>query len=84
MLGASADDAKLQRQFIDKEKLPFPLLCDTDSKLIKALGIESPRGKMAQRVTFVVGKDGTVKKVFPQVSPKAHAAEVLAFVKTLN
>lgn len=84
MLGASSDDAKLQQQFIDKNSLPFPLLCDTDLKLIKALGIANASGKMAQRVTFVVGKDGTIKKVFPQVSPKAHAAEVLAFVKTLN
>lgn len=84
ILGASADDAKLQQQFIDKEKLTYPLLCDTELKLIRALGIESPRGKVPQRVTFVVGKDGTIKKVFAQVTPKAHAKEVLDFVKTLN
>ena len=84
MLGASADNADLQKQFIDKNMLPFPLLCDTDVKLIKALGIANASGKMAQRVTFVIDKDGTIKKIFPQVSPKAHAAEVLAFVKTLN
>ena len=85
ILGASADDAKLQQEFITKEKLTYPLLCDTESKLIKALGIEHARGKIPQRVTFVVGKDGTIKKIYPSVpTPKAHAAEVLAFVKTLN
>lgn len=84
ILGASADDAKLQQQFIDKEKLTYPLLCDTELKLIRALGIESPRGKVPQRVTFVVDKEGTIKKIFPQVTPKVHAKEVLDFVKTLN
>lgn len=84
ILGASADDAKLQQQFVDKEMLTYPLLCDTELKLIRALGIESPRGKVPQRVTFVVDKEGTIKKIFPQVTPKAHAKEVLDFVKTLN
>jgi len=84
VLGASADNADLQKQFIDKNMLPFPLLCDTELKLIKALGIVMANGKMSQRVTFVMDKEGTIKKIFPQVTPKAHAKEVLDFVKTLN
>ena len=84
MLGASSDLAELQQKFIDKEKLNFPLLCDSDLKLIKALGIATANGKMAQRVTFVVDKEGIIRKVFPQVSPKAHAKEVLEFVKTMK
>ena len=84
MLGASADNAELQQKFIDKEKLTFPLLCDTELKLIKALGIANASGKMAQRMTFVVDKEGTIKKIFTQAVPKTHAKEVLEFVKEMK
>lgn len=84
LLGASADDEKLQDQFIEKEMLPYPLLCDTDLKLIQSLGIQVPGGKVPQRKTFVVGKDGKIAKIYDKVDVKAHPAEVLAFVKGLK
>ena len=84
VLGASNDDVPLNQKFIDKEMLPYPLLCDTDTKLIKELGILSPKGNAAQRVTFVVDKDGKIAKVFTGVDPKKHPKEVLEFVKTLK
>ncbi len=84
VLGASNDDVPLNQKFIDKEMLPYPLLCDTDVKLIKELGILSPKGNAAQRVTFVVDKEGKVAKVFTGVQVKTHPKEVLEFVKTLK
>ncbi|HYH63719.1 MAG TPA: peroxiredoxin [Urbifossiella sp.] len=84
LLGASADTEKLQDEFITKEKLPYPLLCDTDLKLIQALGIQMAGKAMPQRKTFVVGKDGKIAKVYDKVDPAKHPAEVLAFVKGLN
>jgi peroxiredoxin Q/BCP len=82
LLGASADDEALQDKFIAKEMLPYPLLCDTDLKLIQALGIQSPKGKVPQRKTFVVGKDGKIAKIYDKVDPAGHPKEVLEFVKT--
>ena len=38
---------------------------------------------VASRVTFVIDKTGTVRKIYRDVSPAEHAAEVLAFAKTL-
>ncbi|QDU22517.1 peroxiredoxin [Urbifossiella limnaea] len=84
IMGASADDEKLQDKFIEKEMLPYPLLCDTDLKLIQALGIQSPKGKTPLRKTFVVGKDGKIAKIYEAVNPATHPAEVLAFVKGLK
>lgn len=84
IVGASADDKELQQKFIDEHKLPFALLCDTELKLIDALGIKSPRGNVAQRVTFVVDKDGKVAKVYTQVTPASHPGEVLKFVEGLK
>src|SRR5438876_9448864 len=52
VLGASGDDMKLQQEFIDENKLPFALLCDTDLKLINELGISgSATGKTPKRIT---------------------------------
>lgn len=85
VLGASADDKPLQQKFIDEHKLPYPLLCDTDLKLAKELGVVSPRGPLTQRVTFVVGKDGKVAKVFDgKIDTAKHPKEVLEFVKGLK
>ena len=78
ILGASNDDTKLQQQFIDKNNLPYPLLCDTEFKLINSLGISN--GKAAKRVTFVVGKDGKILQIYDKVTPKSHPTEVLKFV----
>jgi len=85
VLGASGDDMKLQQQFIDKNELPMPLLCDTELKLIKELGIlGAANGKTPKRVTFVVDKEGKIAKIYDKVTPKSHPAEVLEFVKTLK
>lgn len=81
MLGASADTVELNQKFTDKESYTFPLMCDTDLKLIKELGILAQGGKNAQRVTFVVDPNGKITKIFVGVTPKGHADEVLKAVK---
>ena len=84
LLGASGDDVALQQKFIDTEKLPYPLLCDTDLTLIKALGIQAAKGKTAQRLTFVVDKEGKIAKIYEKVAVGTHPKEVLEFVKTVK
>jgi len=82
VIGASADGDKLQNDFIKEHKLPFALLCDTDMKLISDLGIKNgPEGKTSKRVTFVVGKDGTITKIYDaKIDVSKHPEEVLKFV----
>ena len=84
VIGASADKVEAQNKFIKEHKLPFALLTDTDLKLIKELGIQSPKGKVPQRVTFLVDKDGKIAKVYTKVAPKDHPAEVLKDVEELQ
>lgn len=83
MLGASADKLDVNQKFTDTNKYTYPLLSDSDLKLIKALGIETTKGGMAQRVTFIVDRDGKIAKIFSPVAPKGHADEVLKAVKEL-
>lgn len=85
VIGASGDGMKLQQEFIDENKLPFPLLCDTDLKLINALGIRSSAtGKTPKRFTFVINKEGKIAKIYDKVTPASHPEEVLKFVETLK
>ena len=82
MLGASADTVDLNQQFTDKNKYTYPLLSDSDKKLITALGIAT-KGGTAMRVTYIVDKEGKIAKVYDKVAPKGHAEEVLKDVKAL-
>lgn len=84
LIGASADDEKAQVKFITENKLPYALLCDTDLKLIKELGIQNAKGKTPQRISFVIDKEGKIAKIYTKVSVAEHPAEVLKLVETLN
>jgi peroxiredoxin Q/BCP len=83
VFGASADKIELNQKFTDTNKYTYPLLSDSDLKLIKALGIETPKGGMAQRVTFIVDREGKIAKIYDKVAPKGHADEVLKAVKEM-
>jgi peroxiredoxin Q/BCP len=78
--GVSTQDAASHKAFIDKYELPFPLVVDPSGAVAKAFGVPL-RGGMAARQSFLIGADGTIKKIWPAVSPQDHAAEVIAAAK---
>lgn len=84
VLGASADTVDLNQKFADKNEYPFALLSDSEMKLIPALGIQMAGKPLAQRVTFVVDRDGKIAKIYDKVSPKGHADQVAKDVKELS
>ena len=84
VLGVSTDNVKSHDKFAAKFKLPFTLLADEDKAIVQAYGVWGPKTFMGvkytgtSRVTFLIGPDGKIKKVWPQVKPNDHADEVLA------
>ena len=57
-------------------------MADADHEVAKAFGVLMPNRPNAQRETFVIDKQGTVRKVYPKVSDvRKHPAEVLDYVK---
>lgn len=84
VLGVSTDSVKAHDKFVEKFKLPFTLLADVDKKIVEAYGVWGEKVFMGRkymgtyRVTFLIGPDGRIKKIWPQVKPDEHAAEVLA------
>jgi peroxiredoxin len=55
-------------------------VADPDKKAAKAYGALGARG-YANRYTFVIDKQGVIRKVYTTVNPQTHPEEVLAFVK---
>jgi peroxiredoxin Q/BCP len=63
VVGISTDDVETQKRFHDENKLPFPLLADSGGKVAKLYGGTVPIIGIANRATFVLDRDGTVKQV---------------------
>lgn len=84
VLGVSTDPVKSHDKFVTKFRLPFTLLADEDHKIVEAYGVWGRKSFMGRkymgthRVTFLIGPDGRIRKIWPAVKPAEHAAEVLA------
>jgi peroxiredoxin Q/BCP len=90
VVGVSPDAVKSQAKFKGKYSLNFPLLADVGHKTAGDYGVwveKSMYGKKSmgiERSTFLIGKDGTIKKIWRKVKAAGHAAEVLAAVRSSN
>jgi len=61
VFGISTDNTPSLKEFVTKLSLPFPLLSDfLDRKVTQAYGIYLPKYGIANRVTFVIDKDGKI------------------------
>jgi peroxiredoxin Q/BCP len=84
VLGASADSAKKQQNWIDKHELPFPLLADEDKSVIQAFGVWGPKKFMGReyegihRTTFVIDEQGVIENVIRKVKTKEHSAQIFS------
>ena len=84
VLGVSTDPVKSHDKFAAKFKLPFTLLADEDKTIVHAYGVWGEKAFMGRkyqgthRVTFLIGPDGRIKKIWSKVKPEEHAEEVLA------
>ena len=63
VVGISTDDVATLKRFKDENRLPYPLLSDQGGKIAKQYGGTIPVFGVANRATFVLEKDGTVKSV---------------------
>ena len=81
VVGVSTDAQDSHRAFAEKHALPFLLASDESGDIAKAFGVPLKNGRMT-RVSFVIGADGRIKRTFPQVTPKGHAAELLQAISS--
>jgi peroxiredoxin Q/BCP len=78
IFGVSVDSATSHEKFIKKYQLPFPLLSDSDKKIVDSYGVwveKSMYGKKymgAERTTFVIDGAGRISAIFRKVKPEEH------------
>jgi peroxiredoxin Q/BCP len=89
ILGISKDDARSHAKFIDKYGLKVKLASDPDGSVCEAFGTwveKSMYGRKymgIERATFLVDRDGFVKRVWRKVKVPGHAEEVLEAARAL-
>lgn len=78
MLGASFDTIDENRAFAEKFSFPFLLLCDVERDIgLKYGATEEKESVYAKRISYLIGPDGSIAKVYAKVAPAAHPAQVL-------
>lgn len=83
VFGVSADDVGSHRAFADEQSLPFALVPDPEHRVAQAFGVPVVNGR-AQRITFIIDRNGKVARVFESVAPWGSAQEVLAALRSLG
>ncbi|GLV56548.1 putative peroxiredoxin bcp [Dictyobacter sp. S3.2.2.5] len=90
VLGISVDSIASHQKFKDKFSLPFPLLADTEKTVAEQYHVWKEKNMYGKkymgvdRQTFLIDKDGVVRKVWRKVKPDEHANEVLETVESLG
>ncbi|MCW1930084.1 MAG: thioredoxin-dependent thiol peroxidase [Candidatus Kerfeldbacteria bacterium] len=90
ILGVSVDPCDSHMQFARKHQLNFPLLADTEHRVVDAYGVwnqKSMFGKKYMGITresFLIDPKGVIIKHYAKVEPRTHAKDVINDVKKLS
>lgn len=89
IVGVSADPVKAQDSFKAKFELAFPLGSDESHAMLEAYGVWGEKSMYGRkfmgitRTTVLIGRDGTIAKVWPKVKVEGHAEAVLKAAQEL-
>jgi peroxiredoxin Q/BCP len=84
IIGVSADSEKSQQNFSRKYSFPYPLIPDTEKKVITDYGVWGKKklyGKEYEginRTTFVISESGKIEHIFTKVKTKEHTDQILS------
>jgi thioredoxin-dependent peroxiredoxin len=89
ILGVSPDSPASHKKFKEKYQLPFTLLADEGHQVANAYGVWGPKKYMGKsyegvlRTTFLIDEQGQIMKVYENVKPAEHSAEILQDLENL-
>jgi peroxiredoxin Q/BCP len=89
ILGVSPDSTRSHARFKAKHELPFPLLADDDHKICDLYQTWGPKKFMGReyegvlRTTYLIDARGDIARVFENVRPAEHSAELLEAIRSL-
>ena len=82
IIGVSPDSEESHEKFTTKHELPFPLIADTEKKIINDYGVWGEKnlyGKKSMgllRTTFIIDENGKIEKIFKRVKTKEHSEQI--------
>ena len=85
VVGVSVQDAKSHQKFIEKNQLPFPLIADTENRLVQEFGVWGEKSMYGRkymgtfRTTFIINEEGIVERIIgpKKIKTKDHARQIL-------
>lgn len=85
ILGVSVDNEKSHKKFIEKQQLPFPLIADTEKKLVEQFGVWGEKTLAGRkymgtfRTTFLIDEHGIIQKIIgpKEIKTKEHGQQIL-------
>ena len=83
VIGVSNDSEKSHVKFIEKYELPFPLIADTDHKVVEDYGVWGLKKFMGReymginRMTFVIDEKGKIERIIEKVNTEEAAEQIL-------
>lgn len=88
IIGVSKDKESLQKKFADAHGLEFPLIADTETSLLQALGCWGEKFACGHRTigtlrtTYLVNEEGVIEKIFTpkEIKTKIHAEQILEYI----
>jgi peroxiredoxin Q/BCP len=88
IIGVSKDKQEAQKKFADAQGLEFPLIADTDTTLLQALGCWGEKVACGRRTvgilrtTYLVNEEGVIEKIFSpkEIKTKIHAEQILDYI----
>lgn len=85
VIGISADHDASHRAFAKKHGLDFALVSDHDGALSKAFGVGRALGVLANRVTFVIDREGVVRLRYQaQMAAARHVERALETLAAID
>jgi len=82
VLGVSPDSEKSHKKFSQKYSLPFPIIADTDKKILNDYGVWGEKkmyGKSYMgvlRTTFLIDEKGMIEKIIDKVDTAGHTEQI--------
>lgn len=88
IIGVSKDKETAQKKFAETQGLDFPLIADTETTLLQALGCWGEKVACGRRTigtlrtTYLVNEEGIIEKIFSpkEIKTKIHAEQILEYI----
>jgi peroxiredoxin Q/BCP len=83
VIGVNTGSEASHKKFADKYSLPFPIIADTDKKIVTDYGVWREKRQYGRtywgivRTTYIIDENGIIESVFKKVDTKNHSEQIL-------